>query len=147
MTYGDVDAIRVAVAFTEAVEVGGSLVIGLTVGKTEREAGFEEVPAATPGNAAFEYAVGAVDFDPDGVGIPADSLSGGMVRDLVGNEAVLDHEAVAGSATQKVAGSVGTPKVSIEGVTGREDMNSASFTVSLAFPSDFDVTVTVAVAA
>ena len=138
-TYGDGDAIRVAVAFSEAVEVGGSPVIGLTVGKTEREAGFKE--AATPATAAFEYAVGAVDFDPDGVGIPANGLSGGMIRDLVGNEAVLDHEAVAGSATQKVAGSVGTPKVSIEGVTGREDMSSASLTVSLAFPSDFDVAV------
>ena len=139
--YEDGDAIRIAVAFSEAVEVGGSPAIGLTVGKTEREAGFEEVPAATPATAAFEYAVGAVDFDPDGVGIPANGLSGGTVHDLAGNEAVLDHEAVAGSAAQKVAGSVGTPNVSIEGVIGREDMDSASFTVSLAFPSDFDVKV------
>ena len=42
--------------------------------------------------------------DTDGVGIEADSLSGGTIRDRAGHDAVLDHEALSSQANHKVDG-------------------------------------------
>ena len=93
-TYAAVDdEIRVTVTFSETVEVTGMPQVRLELGGGQRTATFE----GGSGTAAlvFGYTVVAGESDTDGVGVEANSLSGGTIRDGAGNNAVRDHEAVA----------------------------------------------------
>ncbi len=103
-TYAAGDRIRVTVTFSETVEVTGMPQLRLEVGGGTRTATYE----GGSGTAAlvFGHTVAGGESGTDGVGVEADSLSlnGGMIRDVAGNDAVLDHEAVAANASHKVDG-------------------------------------------
>ena len=101
-TYAAGDEIRVTVTFSETVFVTGMPQLRLELGGGQRMADYE----GGSGTAAlvFGYTVAAGESDTDGVGVEADSLSGGTIRDGAGNNAVLDHQAVAANASHKVDG-------------------------------------------
>ena len=91
-TYAVDDEIQVTVTFSETVEVTGTPELRLELGGGQRTATYQ----GGSGTAAlvFGYTVAAGESDTDGVGVEADSLSGGTIRDGAGHNAVLDHEAV-----------------------------------------------------
>ena len=99
-TYVVDDEIQVTVTFSETVEVTGTPELRLELGGGQRTATYE----GGSGTAAlvFGYTVVAGESDTDGVGVEADSLSGGTIRDGAGHNAVRDHEAVAPQAGHKV---------------------------------------------
>ena len=99
-TYVAEDEIRVTVTFSETVEVTGSLRLQIELGGGRRTATYE----GGSGTAAlvFEYEVADGDSDMDGVGVEADSLSGGTIRDEAQNPAVLDHEGLSAVSGHKV---------------------------------------------
>ncbi len=103
-TYAAGEEIRVTVTFSETVEVTGMPQLRLEVGGGQRTATYE----GGSGTAAlvFGHTVAGGESDTDGVSVEADSLSlnGGMIRDVAGNDAVLDHEAVTANASHKVDG-------------------------------------------
>ena len=101
-TYAVDDEIQVTVTFSETVEVTGTPQLRLELGGGQRTATYQ----GGSGTAAlvFGYTVAAGESDMDGVGVEADSLSGGTIRDGAGNNAVLDHQAVAANASHKVDG-------------------------------------------
>ena len=101
-TYAVDDEIQVTVTFSETVEVTGTPELKLELGGGQRTATYE----GGSGTAAlvFGYTVAAGESDMDGVGVEADSLSGGTIRDGAGHNAVLDHQAVAVNASHKVDG-------------------------------------------
>ena len=101
-TYAVDDEIQVTVTFSETVEVTGTPELRLELGGGQRTATYE----GGAGTAAlvFGYTVAAGESDMDGVGVEADSLSGGTIRDGAGHNAVLDHQAVAANASHKVDG-------------------------------------------
>ena len=80
----------------------GTPQLTLELGGGQRTATYE----GGSGTAAlvFGYTVAAGESDTDGVGVEADSLSGGTIRDGAGHNAVLDHQAVAANASHKVDG-------------------------------------------
>ena len=96
------DEIQVTVTFGETVFVTGMPQLSLELGGGQRTATYE----GGSGTAAlvFGYTVAAGESDMDGVGVEADSLSGGTIRDGAGHNAVLDHQAVAANASHKVDG-------------------------------------------
>ena len=101
-TYAAGDEIRVTVTFSETVFVTGTPQLRLELGGGQRTGTYE----GGSGTAAlvFGYTVAAGESDTDGVGVEADSLSGGTIRDGAGHNAVLDHQAVAANASHKVDG-------------------------------------------
>ena len=101
-TYAVDDEIQVTVTFSETVEVTGTPELRLELGGGQRTATYE----GGSGTAAlvFGYTVAGGGSDMDGVGVEADSLSGGTIRDGAGHNAVLDHQAVAANASHKVDG-------------------------------------------
>ena len=101
-TYAAGDEIQVTVTFSETVFVTGMPQLTLELGGGQRTADYE----GGSGTAAlvFGYTVAAGESDTDGVGVEADSLSGGTIRDGAGHNAVLDHQAVAANASHKVDG-------------------------------------------
>ena len=101
-TYAVDDEIQVTVTFSETVEVTGTPELRLELGGGQRTATYQ----GGSGTAAlvFGYTVAAGESDMDGVGVEADSLSGGTIRDGAGHNAVLDHQAVAANASHKVDG-------------------------------------------
>ena len=101
-TYAVDDEIQVTVTFSETVEVTGTPQLTLELGGGQRTGTYE----GGSGTAAlvFGYTVAAGESDMDGVGVEADSLSGGTIRDGAGHNAVLDHQAVAANASHKVDG-------------------------------------------
>ena len=101
-TYAVDDEIQVTVTFSETVEVTGTPQLRLELGGGQRTATYQ----GGSGTAAlvFGYTVAAGESDMDGVGVETDSLSGGTIRDGAGNNAVLDHQAVAANASHKVDG-------------------------------------------
>ena len=101
-TYAVDDEIQVTVTFSETVEVTGTPELRLELGEGQRTATYE----GGSGTAAlvFGYTVAAGESDMDGVGVEADSLSGGTIRDGAGHNAVLDHQAVAANASHMVDG-------------------------------------------
>jgi len=88
-TYVRGDAIEVEVGFSEAITVTGSPELALTVGSASRGAYFVRSGART---LWFQYRVQGQDRDSDGIGIAADALTpkGGTIKDLDGNDALLD---------------------------------------------------------
>ena len=99
-TYAAGDEIRVTVTFSETVEVEGSPQLSLELGGGIRTATYE----GGSGTAAlvFAYKVADGESDTDGVGIEADSLSGGTIRDEARNNAELDHDGLAADSGHKV---------------------------------------------
>ena len=101
-TYAVDDEIQVTVTFSETVAATGMPELRLELGGGQRTATYE----GGSGTAAlvFGYTVAAGESDMDGVGVEADSLSGGTIRDGAGHNAVLDHQALAANASHKVDG-------------------------------------------
>ena len=101
-TYAAGDEIRVTVTFSETVEVTGTPRLQIELGGGSRTADYQ----GGSGTAAlvFEYEVAEGDSDTDGVGVEADSLSGGTIRDEARNNAVLDHDGLAADLGHKVDG-------------------------------------------
>ncbi len=100
--YAAGDDIRVTLTFSGTVEVTGTPQLSLELGGGLRTAAYE----SGSGTAAlvFEYEVAAGESDTDGVGVEADSLSGGTIKDTSDNAAVLDHDGLAANAGHKVDG-------------------------------------------
>ncbi len=98
--YATGDEIQVTVTFSETVEVTGTPRLTLELGGGRRTATY----GGGSGTAAllFAYEVADGESDTDGVGVEADSLLGGTIRDGSNNNAVLDHETVAPQAGHKV---------------------------------------------
>ena len=96
------DEIQATVNFSETVAVTGMPQLMLELGGSLRTATYQ----GGTGTAAlvFAYEVADGESDTDGVGVEADSLSGGTIRDGAGHNAVLDHQAVAANASHKVDG-------------------------------------------
>ena len=101
-TYAAEDDIQVTVTFSETVEVTGTPRLSLELGGGSRTADYQ----GGSGTAAlvFEYEVADGESDTDGVGVEADSLSGGTIRDEARNNAVLDHDGLAADSGHKVDG-------------------------------------------
>ena len=99
-TYASGDEIRVRVTFSETVEVAGTPQLRLELGGGNRTATY----GGGTGTAAlvFTYQVADGESDTDGVGVEADSLSGGTIRDGSDNDAVLDHDGLAADGGHKV---------------------------------------------
>ena len=101
-TYAVDDEIQVTVTFSETVEVTGTPQLRLELGGGRRTADYE----GGSGTAAlvFAYKVADGESDTDGMGIEADSLSGGSIRDEARNNAELDHDGLAADSGHKVDG-------------------------------------------
>ena len=101
-TYAVDDEIQVTVTFSETVEVTGTPQLRLELGGGRRTADYE----GGSGTAAlvFAYKVADGESDTDGVGVEADSLSGGTIRDEARNNAELDHDGLAADSGHKVDG-------------------------------------------
>ena len=101
-TYAEGDEIRVTVIFSETVQVTGTPQLSLELGGGRRTATY----GGGSGTAAlvFTYEVADGESDTDGVGVEADSLTGGTIRDAADNDAVLDHDGVAADSGHKVDG-------------------------------------------
>ena len=101
-TYAAGDEIRVTVTFSETVEVTGRPRLSLELSGGRRTAAY----GGGTGTAAlvFTYQVADGESDTDGVGVGADSLSGGTIRDEARNDADLDHDGLAADAGHKVDG-------------------------------------------
>ena len=101
-TYTAGDDIQVTVTFSETVEVTGTPRLQIELGGGSRTANYQ----GGSGTAAlvFEYEVAGGESDTDGVGVEADSLSGGTIRDEARNNAELDHDGVAADAGHQVDG-------------------------------------------
>ena len=100
-TYGVDDTIEVTVTFNETVVVTGTPELTLTVGNRNRTAEYRSVSNRA---VKFVYRVVKDDVDEDGVSLEENQLSraGGTIRDGAGNNATLDHTAVAASSSHKV---------------------------------------------
>ena len=101
-TYAAGDEIQVTVTFSETVEVTGTPQLTLELGGGRRTATY----GGGSGTAAllFAYEVADGESDTDGVGVEADSLLGGTIRDGSNNNAVLDHDGLAADSGHKVDG-------------------------------------------
>ena len=128
-TYAVDDEIQVTVTFSETVAVTGMPELRLELGGGQRTATYE----GGSGTAAlvFGYTVAAGESDTDGVGVEADSLSGGTIRDGAGHNAVLDHQAVAANASHKVDGV--KPELA---ASGGEAVNGTTLTLTYDEPLD-----------
>ena len=98
-TYAAGDEIRVTVTFRETVEVAGTPQLNWSLAEARTA-----VYRGGTGTAAlvFAYEVADGESDTDGVGVEADSLSGGTITDEARNNAVLDHDGLAADAGHKV---------------------------------------------
>ena len=128
-TYAVDDEIQVTVTFSETVEVTGTPELRLELGGGQRTATYQ----GGSGTAAlvFGYTVAAGESDTDGVGVEADSLSGGTIRDGAGHNAVLGHEAVTPQAGHKVDGV--KPELA---ATGGAVVNGTTLTLTYDEPLD-----------
>ena len=101
-TYAAEDEIRVTVTFSETVEVTGTPRLQIELGGGSRTATYG---GGTRTEAlVFGYEVDEGESDTDGVGVEADSLSGGTIRDEARNNAERDHDGLAADAGHKVDG-------------------------------------------
>ena len=99
-TYAAEDEIQVTVTFSETVEVTGTPQLRLEFGGGTRTATYEGGTGTTA--LVFAYEVADGESDTDGVGVEADSLSGGTIRDEARNNAELDHDGLAADSGHKV---------------------------------------------
>ena len=101
-TYAAGDEIRVTVTFNEKVEVTGRPGLQLEFAGGSRTAAYRG--GAGTEALVFGYQVAQGESDTDGVGVEADSLSGGTIRDVAQNPGVLNHEGVSADAGHRVDG-------------------------------------------
>ncbi|MDE2757142.1 MAG: SwmB domain-containing protein, partial [Acidobacteriota bacterium] len=101
-TYAADDEIRVTVTFNETVEVTGTPRLSLELGGGSRSADYEGGTGTSL--LVFAYEVAAGESDTDGVGVAADSLSGGTIEDTSDNPAELAHDGLEADANHKVDG-------------------------------------------
>ena len=99
-TYAAGDEIEVTVTFRETVEVTGTPQLQLELGGGLRTAAYR----GGTGTAAlvFAYEVADGESDTDGLGVKADSLSGGTITDEARNAAVLEHGSLSADSGHKV---------------------------------------------
>ena len=99
-TYAAGDEIEVTVTFRETVEVTGTPRLQLELGGGLRTAAYR----GGTGTAAlvFAYEVADGESDTDGLGVKADSLSGGTITDEARNAAVLEHGSLSADSGHKV---------------------------------------------
>ena len=103
-TYGLGDKIQVTVTFNETVTVTGTPTLTLIIGTENRNADYTR--GSGTANLIFEYTVQSDDVeDTDGVSIDANQLAveNASIRDGVGNDATLTHEALPAQADHKVS--------------------------------------------
>ncbi len=100
-TYGVGETIEVTVTFDETVVITGTPELTLNVGGRNRTAEYRSVSNRA---VKFTYRVASGAGDEDGVSIESNRLSrsGGTIRDGAGNDATLDHNAVADNSSHKV---------------------------------------------
>ena len=101
-TYAAEDDIQVTVTFSEPVEVTGRPRLQIELGGGSRTATYGG--GSGTGALVFEYEVAEGESDIDGVGVEADSLTGGTIRDEAQNDAVLDHDGLAADSGHRVDG-------------------------------------------
>ena len=101
-TYGNGDAIKVTVIFSEDVTITGTPQLELDIGGTAKMADYE---SATGPTVIFSYTVAVGDADTDGVSIGENklSLNGGAIQDAAGNDAMLTHDASEADSGHKVS--------------------------------------------
>ena len=99
-TYAAGDEIEVTVTFRETVEVTGTPRLQLELGGGLRTAAYR----GGTGTAAlvFAYEVADGESDTDGLGVKADSLSGGTITDEARNAAVPEHGSLSADSGHKV---------------------------------------------
>ena len=81
------DEIYWFVRFHKVVTVSGAPVLKQRIGNEMREARYRPDVQVLPGGSYFTYTVQAGDCDMDGVGIPANAISGGSIREADGTRA------------------------------------------------------------
>ena len=99
------DAITLTATFSETVEVdltGGTPRIPVIIGSTPRQAVY--TGGSDTDNLVFSYTVVAADRDDDGVEVAENTLTtaGSTIRDAIGNDALLDHAAIAATPANRV---------------------------------------------
>ena len=99
-TYAAEDDIQVTVTFSEPVEVTGRPRLQIELGGGSRTATYGG--GSGTGALVFEYEVAEGESDIDGVGVEADSLTGGTIRDEARNDAELDHDGLAADSGHQV---------------------------------------------
>ena len=141
-TYGVDETIEMTVTFNETVVITGTPELTLNVGGGNRTAEYRSVSNRA---VKFAYRVVTGDNDEDGVSLEANRLSrsAGTIQDGAGNNAVLDHEAVAASSIHKVDAvapvlALTDPAV-VNGATLTLTYNEPLNTSSLPATSDFTV--------
>ena len=106
--YGTGERIQASVWFETDLTVSGSPRLALTIGSGVRAARL--VANRGNGDLAFRYVVAPGDRDSDGIGIAPDALSlnGGSIRDVDGEDAVLDlgEHAIANHPSHQVRGAL-----------------------------------------
>ena len=141
-TYGVDETIEVTVTFDETVVITGTPELTLDVGGGNRRAEYRSVSTRA---VKFAYRVVTGDDDEDGMSIESNRLSraGGTIRDGAGNDATLDHEAVAASSSHKVDAVAPvlalTDPVVVNGATLTLTYNEPLNTSSRPATSDFTV--------
>ena len=128
-TYAADDEIQVTVTFSETVEVTGSPQLRLEFGGGSRTATYGG--GSGTGALVFAYEVADGESDTDGVGVVADTLSGGTIRDEARNNAELDHDGLVADATHKVDGV--KPELA---ASGGAVVNGATLTLTYDEPLD-----------
>ena len=111
--------------FSEDVEVEGAPYVEFPMGSETRNAAYIKDRTSSVLFSGllyvqgFSYTFAADDFDEDGLNLEADSvrLNGGTIRDMAGNDAVLDHDGIQTMYWHKVAGTVVADLRSITGFT------------------------------
>ena len=87
------DIVTASVTMSEAVTVTGTPTLKLMIGTTEVIAAYDSANS-TGTLLKFNYTILPNQTDVDGISVNANSLSGGTVKDIAGNDAVLTHAAV-----------------------------------------------------
>ena len=151
-TYGRGDQIRVALVFSDSVDVTGTPQLALRIGSATRQADYASGTGTD--TLVFEYTVAATDADTDGVsiGTRALTLNGGTIRAAGSTlNAILElgaselADAVSSDATQKVDGSRTTPTVIAVTFTSEPAADSTygrgeQIRVAVVFSDSVDVT-------
>ena len=155
-TYAEGDWIGVKVTFSEAVNVIGRPQVELDIGGTARQAEYGHLPlgsnsridpaASTTIN--FGYTVQEGDVDSDGISIDANkvTLNGGTIRDAVGNDSTLTHDALAADSGHQVdAPDETAPTVLLLAITsdaGSDNTYGTGDTIEITVTFSEDVEVT-----
>ena len=106
-TYRIGEVILMGALFSEGLTVTGKPQLTLNIGDLTRTATYYGTHTSNIGDRLmFSYTVQAGDRDTDGISLSANSLAlnGGTIEDDAGNDADLDHAAVAAESKQKVDG-------------------------------------------